>query len=180
MTPNQSQLAPPLTPIGEAFELVPGALYECVGHTIDCNGRPAEIPGRYVGPTGRKRKPRAAPAAAPPPIPNTHAGQTAAVAPTLPMAHAPAVSSVLTTPVKAAFPPRPKYRKPRATRGDYRRFHQPRPELKLVYEPMSAAAIWGWVALAAVIVAGLWIANSGGEAEKWRSIHAAAEAVKGR
>src|SRR5271157_4263297 len=106
---TQPQEAPPLTPVGEAFELVPGALYECIGHQLDRNGKLAEVPGRYLGPVGRKRTRSAAPAALPAapqiPIPNKHAGQTAAVAPTLPMAHAPAVSSVQTTPVEAAFPP---------------------------------------------------------------------------
>jgi hypothetical protein len=39
-----------ITPIGQPFDLM-GQLFECVGHTTDRSGKPAEIPGKHLGPT---------------------------------------------------------------------------------------------------------------------------------
>jgi hypothetical protein len=76
----------------------------------------------------------------------------------------------------------PRSRKARFTPAQrYAQRHQPKPPpLKLVYEPMSAAAVWGWVVVLALIVAGLWLYNAGSEARKWEQIEGAARAVRGR
>jgi len=63
----------------------------------------------------------------------------------------------------------------------YAQRHQSKPPpLKLVYEPMSAAAVWGWVVVLVLIVAGLWLYNAGSEARKWEQLEGAARAVRGR
>ena len=174
MTPNQPN-APPLTPIGEAFELVPGALYECVGHQVDRNGKLAEVPGRYLGKAPKTPKQ------------NKHSGQRMADAPTINTAIAPSLPAVPLTPAAvqppATQPAAPRQRTPRrakAARRDYRRFPQKPPPLVIVNEPWTAGQWAALIVVLALVVAGLWLSSAGAEQKKWERIEGAARAIQGR
>jgi hypothetical protein len=153
---------PPLVPVGGEIILV-GHRFEVVGHSVDKNGNAVEVPGKHLGPAPKASKTR-------------RTVQSVAIAPALPIANAPTAecSPPLT-------PPRPrKARRPRASRGDCRRF-QPKPRpIVVVNEPWSARQWLGLIVVLALIVAGIWFSNQGSEARKWERIEDAAKAVERR
>ena len=90
---------------------------------------------------------------------------------------APTQSSAAT---RTAAAPRPRGRRSRAARGDYRRFRQRPPELKIVNEPWTAGQWGALIVVLTLIVAGPWLYNAGAEQRKWEGIEGAARAVQRR
>ena len=170
MTPNQPQPAPPLAPIGSTFEMM-GFLFECVGHDVDNRGNTVERPGKCLGRAPKQSK-------------RSGHGMVATPATTTVRASNVQPAPPLSSATQPTAPRRQKARRFKATpRGGYRgyqRFQKKPPPLVIHQESWSTA---NWVALIAVItliVAGIWLSNVGNEQAKWRSIEAAANAVKGR
>ena len=140
---NQTQGARPLTPIGSTFVLA-GHIFECIGHTLDRNGRQAEIPGRCIGKAPRQTK---------------RGGQAANV-PTINTALAPPTPAPPFTPVSTR--PR-KTRRPRAPRGDYRRFRPKPPPLIIKQEPWTLGN-WAGLIIVLALVAASWALGAGHQA----------------
>ena len=107
---------------------------------------------------------------------NMRTGQSVADALNIATAIAPtAQSSPLLTPRRQR-----KARRPRATRGGYQRFRPKPPPLVIVNEPWTAGQWLALIVVLALIVAGLWFYNEGGEQRKWQSIEATSRAIQGR
>lgn len=160
MTPDQPQADPP-----DTMELR-GYLFEVAGHTSDAQGHSIPLPGKCLGKASKIPKQ------------NKPTGQTAAVDPTLFVSHAPATQS--SRPHTPAAPRRCKASRSRLPRGDWRRFRQKPPPLKIVNEPWTAGQWVGLIVVLVLIVAALWLWNAGSEAEKWQKIEGAAKAGQRR
>ena len=145
-----------------------GFLFEVAITTTDANGNSVAIPGKCLGRAPKSLEPKS-------PEPNKRSGQ-AAVALTPSMAHAPATPAPPTTPPRR----KAKARGNRRWRPRWNAAFRGPPPLVIKQEPMSAGAVWGWVVVLALVVAGIWLLNSGSEQKKWDSIEAAARAVQGR
>jgi len=166
VTPKQPQPGPPLTPIGGEIILM-GYRFRVAAHSFDHKGHPVEVPGACIGRASKEQIAEQ----------NKPAGHNVPITLNQPMAHA------RTAEPSRQITPAPRRQKPRrykASRGDWRRFQKRPPPLKIVYEPTSAAAIWGWVVAIALVVAGIWLYNSGSEQAKWKTIEAASKAGQRR